>query len=302
LRINDPNAGGPAGSNSALGIVTGVAAASPAVPALPTSAIPLAVVTVTTGQVQVVDANIVSSRIPSYGKDANPPGTPMPFFGPEAMIPADCVLFNGASISKDTYWRAYYFLGDTYGSTSSNFSVPDLRGRTPFGLDNMGGSDAGRLAAANTLGGTGGAETHTLTSAEMPIHLHGHAHTHTITDPTHAHTVDPPNTSVSINDVAHSHGVMGSTTWTASGFSAGSLDQRHLAIGDDDGTQSGGTSGGAYTGISASVDIAAFGSAGASTGITGTNGASTANTDNAGSGGAHNNMPPYILCNWIAKF
>lgn len=235
LRINDPNAGGPAGSNSAIGVVTGTAAPSPVVPALPTSALPLAVVTVSVGQVQVVDANILSTRIPAYGKDANPPGTPMVFFGTEAMVPADCILYAGQSVSKDTYWRAYYFIGDTFGSTSTNFTLPDLRGRAPFGLDNMTGSDAGRLAVANTLGASGGAELHTLITAEMPSHQHLYSSIYT-------------------------QGATGGIT--------------PAAIAGDFLTQA------SYGGGGALIN----------------------SVQPTGGGTAHNNMPPYLLCNWIAKF
>src|SRR5690606_15176336 len=81
---------------------------------------------------------------------------------------------NAQAVSRDTYADLYQVIGTTFGSGdgSTTFNVPDLRGRVPVGLDNMGASDAGRLAAANTLGGTGGAETHTLTVAEMPSHGH----------------------------------------------------------------------------------------------------------------------------------
>jgi microcystin-dependent protein len=61
------------------------------------------------------------------------------------------------------------------------------------GLDNMGGSAAGRIvgsgtytgsiSAPTTLGATGGEEAHVQTLAELV------AHGHTITDPGHAHTV-----------------------------------------------------------------------------------------------------------------
>ncbi len=47
----------------------------------------------------------------------------------------------------------------------------------PAGLDNMGGSDAGRLSLANTLGTTGGSETVTLTSAQSGVPAHSHANT-----------------------------------------------------------------------------------------------------------------------------
>jgi microcystin-dependent protein len=51
-------------------------------------------------------------------------------------------------------------------------NTPDLRGRVTVGLDNMGGSDAGRLSVANTLGGTGGAESANLAVGELPTHTH----------------------------------------------------------------------------------------------------------------------------------
>ncbi len=57
--------------------------------------------------------------------------------------------------------------------------VPDARGRTVIGLDNMGGSAASRITSASvnganstTLGAAGGAQTHTLLIAESPAHDH----------------------------------------------------------------------------------------------------------------------------------
>jgi microcystin-dependent protein len=88
-------------------------------------------------------------------------------------------------------------LSTTYGAGdgSTTFNVPDMRGRVPAGLDNMGGSAASRLtatvlSAANTLGATGGTQTHTMTTAEMPVHTHTqNAHGHTIVNPSTGNTI-----------------------------------------------------------------------------------------------------------------
>lgn len=266
-RINDPNAGGPAGSNSAFGVVTGTAAASPTLPALPTSAIPLAEVLVTAGDVTVVTAKITTLRVPAYTLTGIPPGFATPWFGTEALVPTDCVLLNGQALNKDTDWRLFFYYGTTYGSTSTTFNVPDLRGRSPVGLDNMGGSDAGVLSVANTLGAVGGEEKHTLTIAELAAH---------------AHFVDPPSTAVTINDPQHSHAGVGgggkefqmqrSGGAQAYGTAAGSLVLYSTPNTDV-----------ASTGITATVDIVQFTSA------------------NNGTDVAHNNMQPYVLCNWIVK-
>ena len=71
-------------------------------------------------------------------------------------------------------------LGTTYGSGdgSTTFNLPDLRGRVIAGKDDMGGASANRLTDqsgglnGDTLGDSGGSETHTLTTAEMPTHTH----------------------------------------------------------------------------------------------------------------------------------
>src|SRR3546814_14443861 len=58
---------------------------------------------------------------------------------------------------------------------STTFNLPDLRGRVGAGKDDMGGTAAGRLSDivdGETLGASGGAEMHTLTTAQMPAHTH----------------------------------------------------------------------------------------------------------------------------------
>jgi microcystin-dependent protein len=61
-----------------------------------------------------------------------------------------------------------------FGQANNNPLTPDLRGRAIVGMDNLGGVSANRVTDSNAdvLGGTGGAESHTLTIAQMPNHRH----------------------------------------------------------------------------------------------------------------------------------
>jgi microcystin-dependent protein len=73
------------------------------------------------------------------------------------------------------------------GDGSTTFNVPDRRGRSLFGRDNMGGTAASRITvnAGTHLSTTGGEEVHTLLTGEMPSHNHSAS----VTDPGHAHTI-----------------------------------------------------------------------------------------------------------------
>ena len=88
--------------------------------------------------------------------------------------PTGYLLCDGSSVSTTTYAALHAVIGYVYGGSGANFNVPDMRGRVPLGQDDMGGSSANRVtnAQADSLGGNAGAETHTLTTAEMPSHTH----------------------------------------------------------------------------------------------------------------------------------
>jgi len=77
-------------------------------------------------------------------------------------------------------------------AANKTIGLPDLRGRALFGLDDMGSSLAGRLANAtineDANGATGGADTVTLTRANLPNDTV--APTVTINDPGHLHGID----------------------------------------------------------------------------------------------------------------
>jgi microcystin-dependent protein len=121
---------------------------------------------------------------------AVPIGVVNPFAG--ATAPSGWLLCAGQAVSRTEYASLFAVLSTTYGTGdgSTTFNVPDMRGRVAAGKDDMGGSAASRLTstvltASNTLGATGGSQTHTLTEGQMPSHTH--------TTPNHEHTfgVDP---------------------------------------------------------------------------------------------------------------
>lgn len=109
---------------------------------------------------------------------AMPPGAVMPYAG--ATEPTGWLFCYGQAVSRVTYAALFAVIGTTYGAgdTTTTFNLPDLRGRVVAGQDDMGGSSANRLTNqtggldGDTLGATGGAETHTLTEAQMPAHKH----------------------------------------------------------------------------------------------------------------------------------
>lgn len=99
-----------------------------------------------------------------------------------ASAPTGFLMCYGQAIVRADYPDLFAAIGTAFGvgNGTTTFNVPDCRGRVSVGKDNMGGAAAGRMTAAGgllatTLGGTGGAETHTLTEAQMPSHWHGPA-------------------------------------------------------------------------------------------------------------------------------
>lgn len=92
-----------------------------------------------------------------------------------ATIGGSAINTTGSQSGVHTGIHAPYGRGDA----STTFHLPDLRGRVLIALDNLGGSAASRITSSSTnginstsLAGTGGAQTHTLTEAELATHDH----------------------------------------------------------------------------------------------------------------------------------
>lgn len=118
-------------------------------------------------------ANVTSDIQAQFNKFV---GCIMPIAGSTA--PAGTALCHGQAISRVDNPILFSLIGTTYGAGdgATTFNVPDMRGRTPIGRDNMGGVSANRItgAWADNLGATAvyGEEKHALTVAELAEHDH----------------------------------------------------------------------------------------------------------------------------------
>lgn len=106
-----------------------------------------------------------------------PAGVITQFAGSTA--PTGWLLCQGQTNLSITGQYAALFdaIGYAYGGSGSVFSLPNLKGKVPVGLNSAEGEFL-------QLGQTGGAKTHTLITAEMPRHLHTAT---TSTDGRHQH-------------------------------------------------------------------------------------------------------------------
>lgn len=150
-----------------------------------------------------------------------PAGITAPFAGSTA--PSGWLLCDGSAVSRSTYARLYAVINTSYGTGdgTTTFNLPNLKGRVAVGRDSV-------QTEFDTIGETGGAKTHTLTTAEMPVHSH----------------VVMPNMGIGTSGAGH--GFVDSNTARS-------------------------TAGAGWS------------------------------TQTAGSGGAHNNLQPYIVTNYIIK-
>jgi microcystin-dependent protein len=99
-----------------------------------------------------------------------PSGALMPYAG--SSTPPGFLSCDGSAVSRTTYAGLFSAIGTTWGAGdgSTTFNLPDLRDRVVIGTSP--GSLSGNRPTARSLAQTGGEETHTLTTAEMPNHGH----------------------------------------------------------------------------------------------------------------------------------
>jgi len=121
-------------------------------------------------------------------RDGFSSGMVIPFAGTSA--PTGFLMCGGQAVNTFTYKDLHAVISNTYGGDAYNagvtdqsgatttFNLPDLQGRVVAGKDDMSGSSANRLTNqtgglnGDTLGATGGSETHTLDVTQIPAHTH----------------------------------------------------------------------------------------------------------------------------------
>lgn len=86
-----------------------------------------------------------------------------------SSVPTYALACDGSAVSRTTYAALFAILGTTWGAgdTTTTFNLPDLRRKVTVG---SGGSGSGTLA--NTVGSSGGEESHVLITAELAAHTH----------------------------------------------------------------------------------------------------------------------------------
>lgn len=203
-------------------------------------------------------------------KPVIPSGKVFSFAGSSA--PQGYLFCDGSVVSQSTYPALYSVVGTSFNTGSEgsgNFRLPSLSGRVPVGHDSSN-------AAFTPVGKTGGEKTVTLITNQLPSHTH--------TQKSHNHIQDSHNHSQD----AHSHGYtipFYPSGWEAGGYGTGyygSFRGRAMVTNS-------------YSGLGTDGRTPYIQN------TTATNQNATAINQNTGGGGAHANLQPYIVLNYIIK-
>jgi len=109
----------------------------------------------------------------SASSDPHNSGMLVCWAGAAGSVPAGWLLCDGASVATATYPDLHTAIGYVYGGAGANFNLPDL-------VDRFVRGQSTQTAA------TGGADSLTLSTAQMPTHTH--TASSSVTDGGHTHT------------------------------------------------------------------------------------------------------------------
>ena len=127
-------------------------------------------VTGATGLAKISRANLFEA-VPT-----NPAGVMMAYGGTAA--PQNWLMCDGTEVKISDYALLFAAIGYNFGAeasvTTGYFKVPDLRGRTAVGKDNMGGTSANVITdeSADIIGSQDGQETRNIQVTNLPDHKH----------------------------------------------------------------------------------------------------------------------------------
>ena len=139
-------------------------------------------------------------------------------------VPDNWLACNGAAVSRETYAELFNVIGTTFGggNGSTTFNLPNLNNRT--------------LRGSSTIGTTGGSDSVTLSTANLPAHNHGVGSLSAVSNGSHTHNFgitsssggrnnsvgggneyNTVNTFTTTTGGAHTHSINGATGSTGNG-------------------------------------------------------------------------------------
>jgi len=126
-----------------------------------------------TGLFKITKTNFLKS-VPIF-----PVGIILPYGGADA--PSGWLLCNGSVLAISSFNELFDVIQYSFRNPDlladlgvNSFALPDMRGRFPLGLDNMGGVSANTVTGdlADILGASGGIETSDIEKRHLPDHEH----------------------------------------------------------------------------------------------------------------------------------